>query len=171
MYVVAEQQAAEKLQGSGQSLGELAATASPTTLALAGATLGISAFGMFRLFQRGSRAYKGNVGQEYDAWTEVSQCPPTKRFGTLVQTVLLYTCSCGNFISSMVADIRVMDPHQSVQETRLHYALYASAMSACHMDSQEGILEKFWGEHIHLGYYTEAERTAGYTKKDFKKAK
>ncbi len=28
-----------------------------------------------------------------------------------------------------------------------------------------------WGEHIHLGYYTEAERAAGYWKADFKKAK
>ena len=28
-----------------------------------------------------------------------------------------------------------------------------------------------WGEHIHLGYYTDAERAAGYTKKDFKQAK
>jgi len=28
-----------------------------------------------------------------------------------------------------------------------------------------------WGEHIHLGYYTDAERAAGYTNKDFKQAK
>lgn len=37
--------------------------------------------------------------------------------------------------------------------------------------SREGILEYYWGEHIHLGYYTEAERAIGYKKKDFKKAK
>jgi MPBQ/MSBQ methyltransferase len=35
----------------------------------------------------------------------------------------------------------------------------------------EGILEDYWGEHIHLGYYTEAERAAGYKKKDFIQAK
>jgi MPBQ/MSBQ methyltransferase len=28
-----------------------------------------------------------------------------------------------------------------------------------------------WGEHIHLGYYSEKERSAGYVWKDFKKAK
>lgn len=28
-----------------------------------------------------------------------------------------------------------------------------------------------WGEHIHLGYYSDAERAAGYVRKDFKKAK
>jgi MPBQ/MSBQ methyltransferase len=37
--------------------------------------------------------------------------------------------------------------------------------------TEEGVLEYYWGEHIHLGYYTEAERAAGYTKKDFKLAK
>eukprot|EP00955_Chlamydomonas_euryale_P033871 349642-Chlamydomonas_euryale.AAC.2 len=28
-----------------------------------------------------------------------------------------------------------------------------------------------WGEHIHLGYYTDAERAAGAFRKDFKQAK
>ena len=37
--------------------------------------------------------------------------------------------------------------------------------------TSEGILEHYWGEHIHLGYYTPSEREAGYLKKDFKKAK
>ena len=36
---------------------------------------------------------------------------------------------------------------------------------------REGILEYYWGEHIHLGYYSAAERAAGYKKKDFKRAK
>lgn len=35
----------------------------------------------------------------------------------------------------------------------------------------EGILEYYWGEHIHLGYYTEKERIAGYKKKNFIEAK
>ena len=34
--------------------------------------------------------------------------------------------------------------------------------------TQEGILEHYWGEHIHLGYYNDAERKAGYKRKDFK---
>ena len=34
--------------------------------------------------------------------------------------------------------------------------------------TQEGILEHYWGEHIHLGYYSDAERKAGYKRKDFK---
>ncbi len=34
--------------------------------------------------------------------------------------------------------------------------------------TQEGILEHYWGEHIHLGYYSDDERQAGYKKKDFK---
>jgi MPBQ/MSBQ methyltransferase len=37
--------------------------------------------------------------------------------------------------------------------------------------TQEGILEYYWGEHIHLGYYSEEERKQGYLKKNFKQAK
>ncbi|KAG1672142.1 hypothetical protein FOA52_001730 [Chlamydomonas sp. UWO 241] len=37
--------------------------------------------------------------------------------------------------------------------------------------TEEGILEYYWGEHIHLGTYTDAERAGGAFKKDFKKAK
>ncbi|GAX75873.1 hypothetical protein CEUSTIGMA_g3316.t1 [Chlamydomonas eustigma] len=69
------------------------------------ATLGASVYGLTKSFESGSRPYTGNVGQEYDAWTE------------------------------------------------------------------EGILEHYWGEHIHLGYYSDKERSAGYVWKDFKKAK
>ena len=96
------------------SVAEAATTASPhasqaannpIVMAAAVAGLGLAAYGAAKLFDSGSRAYQGNVGQEYDAWTE------------------------------------------------------------------EGVLEYYWGEHIHLGYYTEAERAAGYTKKDFKLAK
>jgi 2-polyprenyl-3-methyl-5-hydroxy-6-metoxy-1,4-benzoquinol methylase len=36
---------------------------------------------------------------------------------------------------------------------------------------REGVLERYWGEHIHLGYYTDEERRKGYKKKDFKQAK
>ena len=36
---------------------------------------------------------------------------------------------------------------------------------------REGILEYYWGEHIHLGHYSKEERKAGYKKKDFKQAK
>jgi MPBQ/MSBQ methyltransferase len=35
----------------------------------------------------------------------------------------------------------------------------------------DGILEYYWGEHIHLGYYNEHEMKAGYKKKDFIQAK
>jgi MPBQ/MSBQ methyltransferase len=37
--------------------------------------------------------------------------------------------------------------------------------------TREGILEYYWGEHIHLGYYDEIERKAGYKKKNFIQAK
>ena len=37
--------------------------------------------------------------------------------------------------------------------------------------TQDGILEYYWGEHIHLGYYNEEEMEAGYKKKDFIQAK
>lgn len=37
--------------------------------------------------------------------------------------------------------------------------------------TEEGILEYYWGEHIHLGFYTEEERVQGYTKKNFITAK
>ena len=37
--------------------------------------------------------------------------------------------------------------------------------------TQDGILEYYWGEHIHLGYYNEEEMKAGYKKKDFIQAK
>ena len=35
----------------------------------------------------------------------------------------------------------------------------------------EGILEEYWGEHIHLGYYSPEEMAAGYKKKNFIQAK
>lgn len=60
---------------------------------------------LIKVINKGSRKYDGNVGDEYDAWT------------------------------------------------------------------QEGILEHYWGEHIHLGYYTKEERQPGFFawgKKDFK---
>lgn len=37
--------------------------------------------------------------------------------------------------------------------------------------TQDGILEYYWGEHIHLGYYSEEEMAAGYKKKNFIQAK
>ena len=37
--------------------------------------------------------------------------------------------------------------------------------------TSDGILEYYWGEHIHLGYYNEVEMEAGYKKKDFIQAK
>jgi len=37
--------------------------------------------------------------------------------------------------------------------------------------TREKILEHYWGEHIHLGYYTEEEQKGGYLKKDFIGAK
>lgn len=37
--------------------------------------------------------------------------------------------------------------------------------------TEDGILEYYWGEHIHLGYYNESERDKGYKKKSFKEAK
>ena len=37
--------------------------------------------------------------------------------------------------------------------------------------NSDGILEHYWGEHIHLGYYTQEERARGYLRKDFKRAK
>lgn len=37
--------------------------------------------------------------------------------------------------------------------------------------TEEGILEYYWGEHIHLGHYSKEEMAAGYKKKDFIQAK
>jgi len=37
--------------------------------------------------------------------------------------------------------------------------------------TQDGILEYYWGEHIHLGYYNKEEMARGYKKKDFIQAK
>lgn len=37
--------------------------------------------------------------------------------------------------------------------------------------TREGILEYYWGEHIHLGFYTEDERKQGYKRKNFIQAK
>ncbi|PNH02628.1 putative tocopherol O-methyltransferase, chloroplastic [Tetrabaena socialis] len=37
--------------------------------------------------------------------------------------------------------------------------------------TEEGVLEYYWGEHIHLGYYSDEELARGYLKKDFKQAK
>jgi MPBQ/MSBQ methyltransferase len=37
--------------------------------------------------------------------------------------------------------------------------------------TEEGILEHYWGEHIHLGYYTDDELQKGWWRADFKAAK
>ena len=40
--------------------------------------------------------------------------------------------------------------------------------------TQDGILEYYWGEHIHLGYYSDEDLAKGFRswrKKDFKQAK
>ena len=37
--------------------------------------------------------------------------------------------------------------------------------------TEEGILEYYWGEHIHLGYYTKEQRKEGYKKQSFVEAK
>lgn len=37
--------------------------------------------------------------------------------------------------------------------------------------TREGILEHYWGEHIHLGYYTDEEMKKGYLRKNFIEAK
>jgi len=37
--------------------------------------------------------------------------------------------------------------------------------------TSDGILEYYWGEHIHLGYYSDEELAAGYKKKNFIQAK
>lgn len=36
---------------------------------------------------------------------------------------------------------------------------------------EDGILESYWGEHIHLGYYSEDDRKRGAFRKDFIQAK
>lgn len=77
----------------------------PLTYLAAAAGVALIFFALKRVFDTPSRAYKENVGDEYDSWTE------------------------------------------------------------------DGVLEYYWGEHIHLGYYTEKERQRGYRKKDFKQAK
>uniref|UniRef100_A0A7S3VSG5 Methyltransferase domain-containing protein n=1 Tax=Dunaliella tertiolecta TaxID=3047 RepID=A0A7S3VSG5_DUNTE len=104
VYRTADAGIPQATSSTSNSLAELAAS-NPAGLATAAAALGLTTFGLVKLFNKGSRSYSNNVGQEYDAWTE------------------------------------------------------------------EGILEYYWGEHIHLGVYSEAERAAGYTKKDFKQAK
>lgn len=76
----------------------------PVGLAVAGG-VALAAYGLKQIYDNPSRTYDGNVGDEYDAWTD------------------------------------------------------------------EGILEYYWGEHIHLGWYTEEERQKGWWKADFKAAK
>merc|ERR1712151_260843 len=50
---------------------------------------------------------------------------------------------------------------------------YSSESVAREYDAwaDDGILEYYWGEHIHLGYYDKEEMEAGYKKKDFIQAK
>uniref|UniRef100_A0A7S1BFP4 Methyltransferase type 11 domain-containing protein n=1 Tax=Corethron hystrix TaxID=216773 RepID=A0A7S1BFP4_9STRA len=50
---------------------------------------------------------------------------------------------------------------------------YGSGTVAAEYDAwtQDGILEYYWGEHIHLGYYDEEAMARGYKKKNFIEAK
>ncbi len=65
---------------------------------------------------------------------------------------------------SPCADIKRCAGHSLVVRAE---NILLNLLGAC----RDGILEYYWGEHIHLGYYTEAERAQGYKKKDFKQAK
>lgn len=94
---------------AGNLAATIAAVTGPTLTIpqLVGVLGAVAALFLFvkRIYDTPSRTYRGNVGDEYDAWAE------------------------------------------------------------------EGILEYYWGEHIHLGYYNAEERRRGYKKKDFKQAK
>lgn len=85
--------------------GTLSSLPDLTKVGLILAALALGGYGIKTVLDTPSRAYDGNVGDEYDSWTD------------------------------------------------------------------EGVLEYYWGEHIHLGYYTPEEREAGYKKKDFIEAK
>lgn len=55
---------------ANSSVASIVAAQSPAVLGAAAVGVGITAWGLAQAFNRGSRAYANNVGQEYDAWTE-----------------------------------------------------------------------------------------------------
>ena len=67
----------------------------------------------------------------------------------------------------------VEDLHQDLQQkiSCNNHSLSCQRQIGMVYICRDGILEYYWGEHIHLGYYTEEERARGYKKKDFKQAK
>mmetsp|Transcript_15281 Transcript_15281/g.24829 ORF Transcript_15281/g.24829 Transcript_15281/m.24829 type:complete len:297 (+) Transcript_15281:1001-1891(+) len=74
------------------------------------------------------------------------------------------TAAAGAAIASTVAVKFVLDrPSRTYSEDSVarEYDAWTS----------DGILEYYWGEHIHLGYYNEEEMAAGYKNKDFIQAK
>src|SRR5690606_17567429 len=76
-----------------------------------------------------SRTYnrdENSVAREYDAWAKVST---THRFLTFFSS----------FLSSPTSSAIIIPTNSD--HSNLHGFL------------QEGILEHYWGEHIHLGYY------------------
>eukprot|EP00983_Pelagomonas_calceolata_P104477 1159032-Pelagomonas_calceolata.AAC.2 len=136
VYRTADAGIPQATSSTSNSLAELAAS-NPAGLATAAAALGLTTFGLVKLFNKGSRSYSNNVGQDKRLGAGLPCCWPC-----------LQAC-------------------QTSQTHRGH------SFSGCRYDAwtEEGILEYYWGEHIHLGVYSEAERAAGYTKKDFKQAK
>lgn len=89
--------------------------------------------------------------------------------------ILKYNLSLVEQFKGCSASSSLAKPNQAFV-CRPHRKTLRSTMSTSSclrngLTCREGILEYYWGEHIHLGYYSEEERRRGYKKKDFKQAK
>ena len=143
-------------------------------LALVGGLLLLAA-AVKQLLDTPSRTYNPdapNVGDEYDNWT---QCAPCWLSGVLLKAAW-QLASHSNCLNWTAASYVLWCPQPASHNDSSQPCLVkrkARAARSLHVDvlCREGILEYYWGEHIHLGYYSAAERAAGYKKKDFKRAK
>ena len=165
-------------------------------LALAGAAA-LAAYGVKRVFDTPSRTYNNNVGTEYDAWTDEGASaarrlrPPARRCAA--RPPAMPGCSRPPRHRCRHADARAAVRRRGVLMSRPRPAPAGPASLCppfrCASHGQNhpqntlkippipstnhppGILEYYWGEHIHLGYYSDAERAAGYKKKGFIQAR
>ena len=149
---------ATRLGAGGLSLASL----TRPVVAVAAALLVVIAWAFKRL-NTPSRVYDreaNSVGREYDAWTsEVSTRAPT---GWLPARHLL-----------RAPYSLLPTPYYTLRSTQ-HSPLstHHSALNTRSLASHQGVLEYYWGEHIHLGWYAEGQRKGPfYGGKDFIEAK
>ena len=141
----------------------------PRLLALLGGLV-VVLLAVKKVFDTPSRTYdpsNPNVGDEYDSWTSCAAASCTAMTSAPVADCCAPICAC--VALRRLGAVAAPPDKQSWLSADTCPSQWSRHQVCC--PRRDGILEYYWGEHIHLGYYSEEERARGYKKKDFKQAK